>query len=266
MRGSSDRGERLSARFGLGVLTGRFAVLFWFLLTVIAMPVVVPDGPVVRRLMSIALFVLMLSGLRAVGDSRRQLLVGLCLAVPAVALSGVSLALEHVGMHVASQYVYLAFFFYLAYHILRWTMQRHEVDTETIYAAVSVYLLMALMWGLIYYSVALQSPGSFHLPPEDDFGRIQVSRAQAPGDGATPLPATGWLTAGNGGQGAMMYYSFVTLTTLGYGDFYPVSDAARIMAMLEATLGQLYLVILVARLVGLYTAQESERRRKASPT
>jgi hypothetical protein len=56
----------------------------------------------------------------------------------------------------------------------------------------------------------------------------------------------------------------VTLTTLGYGDIYPVKDAARILAMLEATLGQLYLVILVARLVGLYTAVEMERRRKSS--
>ena len=64
----------------------------------------------------------------------------------------------------------------------------------------------------------------------------------------------------------MMYYSFVTLTTLGYGDIYPVRDGARILAMLEATLGQLYLVILVARLVGLYTSQESERRKKATPT
>ena len=63
-----------------------------------------------------------------------------------------------------------------------------------------------------------------------------------------------------------MYYSFVTLTTLGYGDIYPTSDATRILAMLEATLGQLYLVILVARLVGLYTAQQMEERKRAPPT
>jgi hypothetical protein len=63
-----------------------------------------------------------------------------------------------------------------------------------------------------------------------------------------------------------MYYSFVTLTTLGYGDIYPVSDAARILGMLEATLGQLYLVILVARLVGLYTSQQMENRKRAPPT
>ena len=64
----------------------------------------------------------------------------------------------------------------------------------------------------------------------------------------------------------MVYFSFVTLTTLGYGDVHPKSEAARILAMLEAVLGQLYLVILVARMVGMYTAQENERRKSSTPT
>ena len=80
-----------------------------------------------------------------------------------------------------------------------------------------------------------------------------------------PLPEA-WTDRANSASGTMMYYSFVTLTTLGYGDIYPVSDAARILGMLEATLGQLYLVILVARLVGLYTSQQMENQRRAPPT
>ncbi|MEJ2334095.1 MAG: potassium channel family protein [Gemmatimonadales bacterium] len=58
-----------------------------------------------------------------------------------------------------------------------------------------------------------------------------------------------------------MYFSFVTLTTLGYGDIAPASDTTRMMAMLEATLGQLFLVIVVARLVGMHTAQYMEKIR-----
>ena len=50
----------------------------------------------------------------------------------------------------ASEYLYLAFFAYLGIVMLRWTLQQHEVDAETIYGAVSVYLLMALVWGLAY--------------------------------------------------------------------------------------------------------------------
>ena len=56
-----------------------------------------------------------------------------------------------------------------------------------------------------------------------------------------------------------MYFSFVTLTTLGYGDIAPVSQFARLLAMLEAVLGQLFMVLLVARLVGVYTAQALAR-------
>jgi hypothetical protein len=111
------------------------------------------------------------------------------------------------------------------------------------------------------------NPGSFHFPEADPLSQIQAGRL-APDGQEVPADFEGvdWRVAHEKAQGTLMYYSFVTLTTLGYGDIYPVGDAARILAMLEATLGQLYLVILVARLVGLYTSQETERRKKAPPT
>jgi len=250
-------------------MRGRFAVLFWFLVAVIAAPVVIPDGPLIRVAMAVALFVLMLSGLNVVSEHRRHLSIGIGLAVPAVALNVIGLATSNLDLYLISQFVYLAFFVYLAYRILRWTLRRHEVDSETIYGAVSVYLLMALIWGIAYYSLALTNPGSFRFPDEDELVELQAERAAAleqreEGE-APPLPEK-WTERANSASGTMMYFSFVTLTTLGYGDMYPVSDAARILAMLEATLGQLYLVILVARLVGLYTSQQMENRRKATPT
>lgn len=58
----------------------------------------------------------------------------------------------------------------------------------------------------------------------------------------------------------MIYYSFVTLTTLGYGDIVPVSPSARSLATLEALTGQLYLTVLVARLVGLQITHSARRR------
>jgi len=248
------------------VLTERFAVLFWFLVVAIAMPVVFPDGPLIRTVMAITLFVLMLSGLHAISERRHQLIIGLCLSVPAVVLNLVGLATADLTLYTLSQYVYLAFFIYLAYHMLRWTLRQQEVDVETIYGAVSVYLLMALIWGIAYYSIALTSPGSFRFPEEDELGEVQAERAAALESGEALPPIPEWRTLANSAGGTMMYYSFVTLTTLGYGDIYPTRDLTRVLAMLEATLGQLYLVILVARLVGLYTAQEMERRRKATPT
>jgi hypothetical protein len=60
----------------------------------------------------------------------------------------------------------------------------------------------------------------------------------------------------------MRYFSFTTLTTLGYGDIVPHSAGARTLAVLEAVTGQIYLTVLVARLVGLYIVHESNRRNE----
>jgi hypothetical protein len=229
-------------------LSGRLSVLFWFLVASIAAPVVVPNGPIVRVIMGVALFVLMLSGLNAISRHRHAFHLGIVLAVPTVALNLIGL------------------FVYLAFQILRWTLNQVDIDAETIYGAVSVYLLMALIWGIAFYSIALTNPGSFHFPDEDDLGRVQAERAAALEAGGELRETRDWTERANSASGTMMYYSFVTLTTLGYGDMYPVRDGPRILAMLEATLGQLYLVILVARLVGLYTAQQMEERKRAPPT
>jgi hypothetical protein len=243
---------------------GRFGVLFWLLVVALALPVAVPDGPLIQRAMSVLLFIVMLSGLNAISNRRRELIIGIFLALPAVVLNWLGIARETFGLYVASQYLYLVFFAYLGIVLLRWTLREHEVDLETISGAVSVYLLMALVWGLAYYTIALTSPGSFHFPDEALLGQVQSVRAA--GGVVTADPRTeNWKDLSDSAQGTMMYYSFVTLTTLGYGDIYPTGDATRILAMLEATLGQLYLVILVARLVGLFTAQEAERRKKATP-
>jgi hypothetical protein len=56
----------------------------------------------------------------------------------------------------------------------------------------------------------------------------------------------------------MVYYSFVTLATLGYGDIVPLSPSARGLAILEAVVGQIYLVVVVARLVSLYGQSEEK--------
>ena len=98
------------------------------------------------------------------------------------------------------------------------------VTRERILGAVAAYLLFGLTWASAYHLVA------FHIP--DAFA------------GAVPVEAKSWT--------AWVYFSFVTLTTLGYGDITPVAPPARSLAMLEALTGQLYLVTVVARLVALW--------------
>lgn len=104
---------------------------------------------------------------------------------------------------------------------LRFAVRSRTVDSETVYAALSAYLLAGLFFGVIYSAIEFMQPGSFSGP--DEFTQ----------------------------EGAV-YYSFVTLATLGYGDFLPRSDLARGVATFEVISGQLYLAVMVARLIGAF--------------
>ncbi len=96
------------------------------------------------------------------------------------------------------------------------------ITSYRLQGAVAAYLLLGALWAQAYELVALKIPGAF-------------ANASAGGDGAGP-----WT-----------YYSFVTLTTMGYGDITPLHPIARSLATAEALTGQLYLAIMISRLVAL---------------
>ena len=123
---------------------------------------------------------------------------------------------------------------------LRLVLRATVVDDEVLFAAVSVYVLMGVAWAAAYSIMATLQPGALSLSPED---------AERP-----------WQ--------ALLYFSFVTLTTLGYGDVLPVSSVARAWAMVEAAAGTIYLAILIARLVNSYRSgseQQAAGRSDVAP-
>lgn len=107
-----------------------------------------------------------------------------------------------------------------------------RVTTDTILGACSVYLLLGLLFAQVFLLLEQVDPGSFS------------ELASGPG-GAADVEAH---------RGALTYFSFVTLTTLGYGDVAPVRVPARSLSVLEAALGQLYVAIVIARLVAVQIA------------
>lgn len=102
------------------------------------------------------------------------------------------------------------------------------VESERIFAALDIYLLIGVICALVYCLLEQQWPGSFYFHTK-------------------PL-----LKTGNNLETDMLYFSFVTLATLGYGDITPVAGPARALAVFETISGQIYLVVVVARLVSLY--------------
>jgi hypothetical protein len=108
------------------------------------------------------------------------------------------------------------------------------IDTERIFASLSLYLLFGLIFALIFAVIEELLPGSFYFP-----------QTLSPYTGTRPLSQ-------------LFYFSYVTLATLGYGDIVPISGPAKGMAILEAVIGQMYLVVVVARLVSLYGRSEAQ--------
>jgi len=114
--------------------------------------------------------------------------------------------------------------------ILKDIIEAQEVSRHILSGCASVYLLLGLLWATLYWIIEFFTPGAI----QDKGGNI------------TEL-------------GGLLYYSFVTITTLGYGDIIPTTVPARMFSVLEAIIGQLFLTVLIARFVGLHIAQASRK-------
>jgi hypothetical protein len=115
---------------------------------------------------------------------------------------------------------------YAVFSAMRFVLRSSAITSEHLYAALSTYLLVGVFLGMVYWSSQQVWPDS-----------IIVS-----GAGASPpfSPMNG------------IYFSFITLATVGYGDFVPGNDVIRGLAMVEAISGQFYLAVMIARLMSLY--------------
>ncbi|UYU19090.1 MULTISPECIES: potassium channel family protein [Methanoculleus] len=176
-----------------------------------------PTGPAALKVLSS--FVL-ITGVYAVSNRRRQVVIAVLLAVPAFGLGWLHIITGDPALGSAESVFTLLFYAFTALVGLSRVLGTRRITTDTIYGAVSVYLLMGLTWATAYNLVEGITPGSF---------------SAESGAGFT-FPA-------------FIYFSFVTLATLGYGDITPVTDQARSLALLETVSGTLYIAVLIARLV-----------------
>lgn len=218
----------------------RYPALFVALILFLATPFVVTESynDVLRPLL---FAIVALAALTTAAERPSVLIIGVILAVPAL-ITGWLKPTEP-PWAIAGGVSWVLFLAWVSAGILRHVIRAKRVTLDVLFGVASVYLLLAAIWSVGYGIADTIEPGAIALAAEDagtsaDLHSVSGVRARA-------------------------YFSFVTLTTLGYGDLRPVSDAARIMAMLEATLGQLFLVIVVARIVGLHTVQMARGRAAA---
>ncbi len=223
----------VSARAGLKQrwvqLQGRMLFLLVALVLLIFIRPVFSEQSV---LLGFFLAALLLGTLYAIsrGD-RRVFIIAVALGGPhVVAIWLAPIGLGDVGNLIAVVFG-LLFYGFVVLILLRYILRAPTVTADMLYGAASVYFLLGLAWAMAFALVELVHPGSLSM------GR--------------PGPLV-W--------DDFMYYSFVTLTTLGYGDIAPLTQTTRSLAILEAITGVFYTTVLVARLVGVYLVQFTRRQ------
>ena len=201
------------------------------LLSLIAIQILPPFiNPTERSiLLGVLVSFVLLFALYLVAYNRKELIIGALLCVPAVATNWTNSSIDQTLVVYLHYFFSIAFLGYTCLHILRYLFETEDISADMLYAAVCLYLLVGLIWGMIYVLVEMYLPGSFELDADLNNTR-QVF-------------------------GELNYFSFVTLSTLGYGDMAPLTRLARSWATIEAILGQFYLAFVVARLVALQVSK-----------
>ena len=211
----------------------------WLLLALFVFLVVVPiaddlaivSRPVIRAL---AFSCLVVIGIWSLRGSGRPFSVGVAFVIAGIVFNLLAVNLASPVYLYASFAALFGFLLVAMSFTLKQIAMETDISPNRLVGAICVYLLLGVIWAVAYTMLEMLSPGSF--------------------GGFTPLQGRGW-------DSEWLYFSFVTMTTLGYGDILPVSATARALAYMQAVFGQLYVAILVAGLVSaLISSRQSSKQ------
>lgn len=210
-----------------------------FLLLIISLVIMLIVPPYLREyspfafeglLLNPFITAIFLTSLYLVTDNRRFFFIGLLILFPVLIVNALYYFDRQHFHSMISILAYIAFFSYICIFLGRFLARSKTVSINVIYAAVCLYFFIAIIWSFIYIATyhTIENAFSFspnlanNLDPDKDIVAI------------------------------FSYFSFVTMTTLGYGDITPVHEISRAWVSAQSVLGQLYLAIVMARFVGLY--------------
>jgi len=209
----------------------RFLVLLCLIMGLLVLVPILQRFVAIRIFIDLFLTAIFISMVYTVSDKKGQVITGVVLASVMVTLLWLQYFYPNKAIAALAMITGVLFIAMVIASILGFMLKSTDVNREMIYAAILLYLLAALMWAFGYTFLELINPTSFSIDLKRSDGYVLV----------------------------FQYYSFVTITTLGYGDITPVSEVARAFSLLEAVVGQLYLVVAVAWLVGMYVSKKSKQ-------
>ena len=239
----SDR-ENLSRRSndeGGGKSGSRFLVLLLALfLLLMAVPFI---GALKQKfftgLIAEATFAFVLvSAALAVASSVGETRASVSMAAVCALLSWVAYQTGSRSVSLTKDALSIIFLIYVIVLIVRFLFRQRTVTHDTVAASLCGYILIGVCWAMIYSLIGKLQPDSFNT---------------SMGQGDVRFGGRGTVTS--------LYFSLVTLTTLGFGDITPASNIARMLTVVQALVGQIYLVVLIARLVGLQNLPDGKNAR-----
>jgi hypothetical protein len=181
-----------------------------------------------RMLLGVLYSLIMIGGAFVIGRSRHIAILAFVLAGLGVALQWAALFTGLVALVRLTSVVYVVVLILAIGSVLRYLLRKGPVTADKMHGALAGYIMLALLWTHIYAFLENVSPGSFSMGHTD------------PGDPHALYE--------------LLYFSFSTLTTVGYGDITPVTEQARSFVMIEEFAGVFFVGVLIARLAGLYPA------------
>lgn len=213
--------------------TNFFYLLIALLILLFAIPLAddlnLASAPLVRGMV---FSVLLLVGIWSLRGGGRFFKVGMAFVVAGVALNVMAINPHSSFLQFGSILSLIGFLLVAITYTMKQVAVSNEISVNRIVGAICVYLLLGVIWAMSYTIVELASPNSF--------------------SGFSPMQEQGW-------DSEWLYFSFVTMTTLGYGDILPISATARGLAYFQAIVGQFYIAVLVAGLVSAYVSRRSEK-------
>ncbi len=203
------------------------ALLLLLVCVVFVLPSLLELVPEWHLVTDILVILILVSGVVAVAEHRKLALALAVISLVVIAVRAIEWFTPVDLLPVLRRLSTLGAFLVLAFAVGINVFASGHAIGDRVFGAIVLYLLLGLIWGVLYAALGAHSPDAFAGHPGADGG------------------LTDWV-----------YFSFVTLTTVGYGDITPVATSARSLAMLEALTGQLYPAIIIARLVSLQTSSK----------
>jgi len=188
-----------------------------------------------RSIVDLGITLVFLTAIYLISNATKHFIIGIVLMLPTLLVIWGVKFIDLPQLEYAALIGSVLFFCYICGLILVDIFRAKMVTLDIIAAGVCVYLFFGNICGFIYTIIGMADPNAFNVP---------AATASYIGDRITDISSA-------------MYFSFVTLTTLGYGDITPIDPFARSLAVLEAAAGQFYLTIFIASLVGVHISSST---------